>query len=220
MRAWRTLSTALWVALSLTGCGPGEVQSQEVATSESEIPIDMEGMEDWSYLLAHTTPFESATEWDGDVNGFKTEWHANGAKSGEGEYRDSKRVGEWTFWHENGQKRWEGTYVADAPAGLERAWYKDGKPSYEGAYENGARHGAFSYWYPSGQLWWRGSFNRGKRDGAFMQWRADGSVDAHESGIYERGVKTADLNLDDHQTLALDGAPQESVVPGDGEEPE
>jgi hypothetical protein len=203
MHPLRALSLTLGAALFLvTACSPGEVQSQETQpteTSEAE-PIP-EGMEDWAYLLGHTTPFESNTEWDGDQEGFKTEWYAGGSKSGEGEYRDSKRVGPWTFWHENGHKRWEGTYIADLPEGLERGWYEDGTPNYEGSYESGLRQGAFSFWYPSGQLWWKGSFEKGKRDGVFMQWKADGSIDTDESGIYENGTKVAELDLDQQAPL-------------------
>jgi antitoxin component YwqK of YwqJK toxin-antitoxin module len=201
MRAPRALSLILGTALLLTACGSGDLPPHEVQASEEEIP---EGMEDWAYLLGHTTPFESATEWDGDLDGFKTEWFDSGSKSGEGEYRESKRVGPWTFWHKNGHKRWEGNYVADVPVGMERAWYDDGTPHFEGSFEDGLRQGAFTYWFTSGQLWWKGTFEKGKRDGVYARWNSDGSIDKDESGIYERGVKTAELELGDQALLASD----------------
>ena len=35
-------------------------------------------------------------------------WHANGLKKEEGEFRDGKRHGKWTWWHDNGKKKEEG----------------------------------------------------------------------------------------------------------------
>jgi len=35
---------------------------------------------------------------------------SNGQKKEEGNYKNGKRDGEWTYWYENEQKQWEGTF--------------------------------------------------------------------------------------------------------------
>jgi len=206
MRVLRLLVPLLGVLPLVHACGrAAEEVLPEVEAAESEEPeIDMEGMEEWAFLLGHNTPYELPTDWKGQANGLKTLWHDNGTKKGEGEFRDSKKVGPWTFWHPNGEKRWEGTYVDDVPTGVERAWYDDGTPHYEGAYVGGLRQGTFSYWYPNGRLWWRGSFEKGKREGLFVQWASTGELDREESGLYRADEKVGDVTPDQLEAAVRD----------------
>ena len=204
MRALRALLPLAGVLPLFPGCSPAEEVLPEVEAAESEPEIDMEGMEEWAYLLGHNTPYELPTDWKGQANGQKTLWHDNGTKQGEGEFLDSMKVGPWIFWHPNGERRWEGTYAADVPTGVERAWYDDGYPHYEGSYEGGLRQGAFSFWYPGGRLWWKGAFEQGKREGLFVMWTSTGEIDPEESGIYRSDVKVEDVDLDRLEALRQD----------------
>ena len=43
-------------------------------------------------------------------NGKHTEFHKNGQKSSEENFKDNKLDGFWAGWHENGQKSYEETY--------------------------------------------------------------------------------------------------------------
>ncbi len=50
---------------------------------------------------------------DGKQEGLWTYWDENGQKTGEGEYKDGKREGLGTYWHANGQKSAEVEYRDD-----------------------------------------------------------------------------------------------------------
>ena len=60
-------------------------------------------------------------------NGIHTEFHENGKKRSEGNFKDGKTDGLWTSWYENGQKESEGTYKDGELDGLYTEWYENGQ---------------------------------------------------------------------------------------------
>jgi len=58
-------------------------------------------------------------------NEIHTEFHENGKKASEGNYKDGKKDGLWTFWYENGQKEKEDTYK-DGKVISSKVWNEDG----------------------------------------------------------------------------------------------
>ncbi|HIB84348.1 MAG TPA: hypothetical protein EYO59_07050 [Chromatiaceae bacterium] len=49
------------------------------------------------------------------LEGLATEWHANGQKESEGNYRNGKPEGIHTSWYENGQKSGEAIWKDGLP---------------------------------------------------------------------------------------------------------
>lgn len=64
--------------------------------------------------LLHDGPVPTVTYWgdgttrntteylDGQKDGRSEQWHANGSKEWDGQYRAGLREGEWLFWNEDG----------------------------------------------------------------------------------------------------------------------
>ncbi len=182
-----------WLLVGLTGllsaCS-ASVQAAQNAIAPSTPGESDEFVQRWSYLATHNGIEKSPTQWDGAIDGPVTLWYDDRQKSGEGEYKDSVRVGLWTFWYPNGRLRWHGSYVAGAIDGLETTWYESGQKASEGQWKNGRRDGVFTFWHENGRISAQGEYKNGKRQGRFEYFHDDGSVDEALSGRYLNDVKT------------------------------
>jgi hypothetical protein len=96
-------------------------------------------------------------------DGQKQIYYLSGALYGQGEIKNKKENGFWTYWYENGQKAREGNFIY------------------------GKRTGTHSYWYPSGKLRGIGNFSNDKYDGKWTIYNEDGS------GPVERTYKNGEL---------------------------
>ena len=85
------------------------------------------------------------------TDGQKKVYYLNGQLSGQGEIKNKKENGLWTYWHENGQK------------------------AREGSFDEGKRTGTHTYWYPNGNLRGVGNFKNDKYDGKWTMYKEDGS---------------------------------------------
>lgn len=85
------------------------------------------------------------------VDGQRKIYYLNGQLSGQGEIKNKKENGPWTYWHENGQK------------------------AREGSFSEGMRTGTHTYWYPNGKLRGVGNFRNDKYDGKWTMYKEDGS---------------------------------------------
>ena len=85
------------------------------------------------------------------ADGQKQVYYLNGQLYGQGEIRNKKENGFWTYWHENGQK------------------------AREGSFNEGKRTGTHTYWYPNGTLRGVGNFKNDKYDGKWIMYKEDGS---------------------------------------------
>jgi antitoxin component YwqK of YwqJK toxin-antitoxin module len=85
------------------------------------------------------------------TDGQKKSYYLNGQLSGQGEIKNKKENGLWTYWHENGQK------------------------AREGSFDEGKRTGTHTYWYPNGNVRGVGSFKNDKYDGKWTMHKEDGS---------------------------------------------
>ena len=83
------------------------------------------------------------------TDGPKNVYYLNGQLSGQGEIKNKKENGFWTYWHENGQKAREGSFDA------------------------GKRTGTHTYWYPNGNLRGVGNFKNDKYDGKWTMHKED-----------------------------------------------
>lgn len=82
----------------------------------------------------------------------ETGYYADGQKRIEGEFKDGKRDGKWTYWFANGNKWSEARYKNDIREGKSTVWHENGKKYFEGQYRNGERHGNWRFWKENGEL--------------------------------------------------------------------
>jgi len=73
-------------------------------------------------------------------------YYPNKNKKLEGEYKDMKRDGKWTYWYENGNKWSEGHYKMGVDNGVKTVWYENGEKYYEGKTKDGERVGVWLFW--------------------------------------------------------------------------
>ena len=99
---------------------------------------------------------------------------SNGQKKEEGNYKNGKRDGEWTYWYENGQKMGEETYKDGEVDGIVIIWHRNGQKQREYNYKDGGRDGLEKRWYEDGQKKIEGTWKDNKRDGLFTSWYENG----------------------------------------------
>jgi antitoxin component YwqK of YwqJK toxin-antitoxin module len=78
-------------------------------------------------------------------------YYANKNVQLEGEYKDSKRDGDWVYYYENGNKWSEGSYVNGLDDGKRVTYYETGKKRYEGDYKEGKRVGMWKFYDENGK---------------------------------------------------------------------
>jgi antitoxin component YwqK of YwqJK toxin-antitoxin module len=94
---------------------------------------------------------QSASSWKmGRLDGHFVEYHRNGRKAREGDWRDGEKEGRWTVW------------------------FEDGKPAEEAGYEKGILHGRFSTFFPGGGKRVEGRYCHGIQCGRWTTWDEGG----------------------------------------------
>jgi len=192
---------ALLAALAALGggsCTPELPPSQTRESAAKLVPLEPLGEveidERWRGLSAYNARLaEASAPSEAIGDGYRTLWHSNGVKRGEGFFRGGRKQGRWTWWYESGQKRWEGTYVDDEPRGPERGWFENGQVEYVGTFVEERRDGPYERWHDNGQAAARGTYRQGRREGEFRYWSYEGELDRERSGLYEDDVKVAEL---------------------------
>jgi antitoxin component YwqK of YwqJK toxin-antitoxin module len=134
------------------------------------------------------------------ADGFYREFYPTGEKFAEGQYKDGKQVGKWTFWHENGKESrsvnftkgqpdgtWEifnaegaviakRSYKAGKRDGIWLVYDKAGKQQLrEEAYRDGTPNGTWKVWFPNGQLKTQIGIKDGEREGEAIEWDEKGN---------------------------------------------
>lgn len=79
-------------------------------------------------------------------------YYDNKQKMMEGEYKDSKRDGDWVYYYKNGNKWSEGTFVNGLGEGKRSVYYENGEKRYEGNYSKGEETGVWKFWDENGKL--------------------------------------------------------------------
>jgi antitoxin component YwqK of YwqJK toxin-antitoxin module len=134
------------------------------------------------------------------ADGFYREYHPNGQLFVEGNYKDGRQEGSWTYWYEDGTQNRQVTYKNGKPDGSWESYradgtlaavrsFKDGRrdggwivydetgnqPLREQHYVEGKPDGVWKQWFPSGQLHRQITLKDGVREGPGNEWREDGS---------------------------------------------
>jgi len=115
--------------------GIHEKKSEDVNRDELE---DREGV---AYLKNSNSPY----------TGKCFEFHDNGQKKSEENYKDGKPDGLLVYWYENGQKQTEINYKDGKPHGIGFNWYENGQKEAEGNHKDGKMDGLLVAWHENGQ---------------------------------------------------------------------
>jgi antitoxin component YwqK of YwqJK toxin-antitoxin module len=158
-----------------------------------------------------------------EADGYYREFYPGGKKFVEGQYRQGRREGDWTYWFDNGQinrmvsfkngqldGQWE-VYRADGTLAAKQSFaagLRDGtwviynetgkQPLREENYaDKGKVDGVWKLWYPNGQLQQQAGFKLGQRHGALIQWKEDGSKVSESNWVNGKLDGTATIWLAD-----------------------
>ena len=93
-------------------------------------------------------------------NGLHTEYHKNGQKEFEANFKNGKEDGKWTGWHEDGQIALEGNY--NNGTGTLLQFYENGQIESEGNYKDGELDGKVTEWDENGQIESEATFKDGE----------------------------------------------------------
>lgn len=86
------------------------------------------------------------------------------------------RHGTLVGWHANGAKSVEGQFLHNQPTGHFQWWYPSGQLQSKGAYVDGLMTGTWDWWYPNGMKMLHGDYELGEQTGLWSQWSADGKL--------------------------------------------
>ena len=175
--------------------GIHEKKSEDVNRDELE---DREGV---AYLKNSDSPYtgkcfefhdngQKQTEGnfkDGGIDGLFETWYEKGGKEGEANFKGGKMDGLLVAWHDNGQKETEENYKDGKLDGLSLGWYENGQKETEGNFKDGKIDGPAASWHENGQK--KGELNH-----------KEGKLHGDATGWYENGQKQ-------FETIYKDGNP-------------
>lgn len=110
-----------------------------------------------------------------------------------GKYENDIQVGVWTYYYENGQKELEGELVGQRRVGRYHYWHTNGSPRATGSFVAGREFGEWTFWTPRGGMSQRGSFWNGLRHGLWTSFHPAGGVAAR--GLYFKGEQVGRWEL-------------------------
>lgn len=99
----------------------------------------------------------------------ETRFYANGNKEVEGEYKNEKKHGKWTYWFESGD-----------------VWS-------EGEFDNGERTGESKVYSKEKKLVFTGYYKKGKPDGKWVFYNKEGNPE--KEVIFKNGAKASEKEL-------------------------
>jgi antitoxin component YwqK of YwqJK toxin-antitoxin module len=121
----------------------------------------------------------------GALQGHWIEYYGTGEKRAEGEYKDGRKDGPWTFYHREGQVEQKGVYVAGLPQGEWVWFFTSGARHREERYRKGREDGASAEYDTTGAVITQGEYIDGMKDGPWLY-----NVGDHkEVGAYKDGLK-------------------------------
>lgn len=121
----------------------------------------------------------------GALQGHWTEYYGTGEKRAEGEYKDGKKDGPWTFFHREGQVEQKGIYVNGLPQGEWFWFFPSGARHREEHYRKGREDGASAEYDSTGAVITQGEYIDGQKDGPWLYQVGDHK----EVGAYKDGLK-------------------------------
>ena len=115
------------------------------------------------------------------ADGFYREFYPNGEKFVEGQYKNGRQDGNWTYWHDNGKVQRKVNYNNGQPDGSWEVLNAEGAVVAKRGYKDGKRDGTWVVYDETGKQPLREeSLRDGKADGTWKVWFPTGkSTDAN-----------------------------------------
>jgi antitoxin component YwqK of YwqJK toxin-antitoxin module len=112
---------------------------------------------------------EGILDTAGRQQGIWKEFYPDGTIKSQGEYLNSKKIGEWVFYHPNGKVEQKGAYDKKGKAqGVWKWFYETGNVLSEENYVNGQLDGVYTEYSDSGQVITKGEYIDGLKEGPWL----------------------------------------------------
>jgi antitoxin component YwqK of YwqJK toxin-antitoxin module len=112
-----------------------------------------------------------------ESDGYYREFYPNGKPFIDGNYRQGKQHGEWSYFYDNGQLQRKVTYQDGRLHGAWDRFRADGTLAAKHSYENGLRHGTWQTFDATGkQLLQEENYSQGKPNGTMKAWHPNGKL--------------------------------------------
>jgi len=99
----------------------------------------------------------------------------NGQFHSQGEIINGKQEGSWTQWHDNGKKHVERNYKdGDLLSETFYKYYKNGQIDSKKNYKDKKLNGKSTFWYDNGQKFFEGHYKDHKADSKWTFWKKSG----------------------------------------------
>jgi len=129
---------------------------------------------------------EGILDTTGRQQGIWKEFHPDGKIKSQGEYINSKRIGEWVFYHNNEKIEQKGIYDRNGKAqGVWKWFYESGNLLLEENYRNNLVDGVMIEYSDSGKVITKGEFLDGQKEGVWL-YELQGY---REEGAYKSGKR-------------------------------
>jgi len=130
---------------------------------------------EWTYYFDNGKINRKATFKNGQPDGPREIFRADGTLVSKRGFREGRRDGEWTTYDKAGkQPLHEEHYVDGKPDGVWKTWYPDGQLKQQVGLKEGQRHGPTTEWDEKGQKRAEINFADGKLHGTATRWFPDG----------------------------------------------
>jgi antitoxin component YwqK of YwqJK toxin-antitoxin module len=129
---------------------------------------------------------EGILDTAGRMQGPWKEYFANGQLQSQGEYLNSKRIGDWVFYYPNGKIEQKGKYDKKGKAqGAWKWYYESGNILREENYRNNLQDGLMTEYSDDGKVITKGEYVDGQKEGPWMMELAE----YREEGSYKNGMR-------------------------------
>jgi antitoxin component YwqK of YwqJK toxin-antitoxin module len=134
-----------------------DIESDGVNAHESEsVDIESDGVNSDELEVREGVVYLKNS--DSPYTGKSFEFHDNGQKAAEGNFKDGEYDGLVVTWYENGQKNLETNFKDGKQDGLSVGWYENGQKELEINHKDGKRDGPRVTWHENGQKMMESTF--------------------------------------------------------------
>jgi antitoxin component YwqK of YwqJK toxin-antitoxin module len=126
-------------------------------------------------------------------HGLWTYYYDQGKPKAQGRYLTGLPDGAWTFFYPDGQVQKQTVYALGVPNGPYRLAYPGGQERERGQYNEGVRTGVWRTYYANGQAQQEGAYREDQRDGEWKTWDDTGRLTART--VYAQGVVRNEVKL-------------------------
>lgn len=126
-------------------------------------------------------------------HGLWTYYYDQGEPKAQGRYLSGLPDGTWTFFYPDGEVQKQTVYALGVPDGPYRLAYPGGQEQERGQYSEGVRTGTWRRYHPNGQKQEEGEYREDRRDGEWRTWDDTGRLTVRT--VYAQGVVRSETQV-------------------------